>query len=197
MDLLLEPIEPFIPDWGSPDEWNSAYEKLESYLRAHEVDSHMHRAYLVTVILRRVSQSWKDRPLPAPLSSLAIQEALRMLKEWFTFIMNPPPETDHSFIAAQGRVAFFLCDGPQRWPYVFLADRRIPEEFKIAMHTGLILTDPEIEITSMTPRPIDLGLIPEIADGALDALNRRPLIKSMIGWLIFIAILIYLFRITR
>lgn len=197
MDLLLEPIELFAPTWGSPEEWNGAYEKLESYLRTHEVDSHLHRAHLITMILRRVNHRWQDQTPPAPISTLAIQETNGLLNEWFTRIMDLPAGTGTHFTAADARVALFLCDGPLRWPYAFLEPRQIPDDLKTDMRKSLMRAGPELQISNMVPRPIDLGLIPEIADDAMDALNRMPVIKALIGWLIFLSILTYLFWITR
>ena len=197
MDLLLEPIEPFIPIWGSPAEWNSAYQKLESYLRAHEVDSQFHRAHLITMILRHVSGRWKGQTPPAPLATLAIEEANRLINEWFVHIMDLPAGTSTSFTAADGRVALFLCDAPLRWPYAFLEPQHIPDELKTAMRKSLMKAGPELQISNMVPRSIDLGLFPEIADDAMDALNRMPIIKALIGWLIFLTVLTYLFWRTR
>jgi hypothetical protein len=197
VDLFLEPIEPFIPTWGTPEEWNSACEKLESYLRAHEIDSHLHRAHLITHILRSVSRRWQGQTPPAPLPTLVIEEANRLLNEWFLRIMDLPEGTAGNFTAADGRVALFLCDAPLRWPYAFLEPRRIPDDLKSAMRKSLMRAGPELQISNMVPRPIDLGLIPEFADDAMDALNRMPLIKALIGWLIFLAILTYLFWRTR
>ena len=197
MDLLLEPIEPFVPTWGSPEEWNSAYEKLESYLRAHEVDSHLHRASLITMILRRVSRRWQGQATTVPIATLAIEETNRLLNEWFTRIMDLPAETNTKFTAADGRVALFLCDGPLRWPYAFLEPRHIPDDLKAAMRRSLTRSGPELQISNMVPRPIDLGLFPEIADDAMDRLNRSPIIKAIVGWLIFLAFLTYLFWMTR
>ncbi|MCC7300696.1 MAG: hypothetical protein IT583_06430 [Verrucomicrobia bacterium] len=197
MDLLLEPIEAFVPTWGSPEEWNSAYDKLESYLRAHEVDSHLHRAYLNTMILRRVSRRWQNQTPETPLATLVIEEANLLLNEWFTLIMELPAGTSTNFTTADGRVALFLCDGPLRWPYAFLEPRQIPNDLKTAMSKSLMRAGPELQISNMVPRPIDLGLFPEIADDAMDVLNRRPVIKALIGWLIFLTILTYLFWMTR
>jgi hypothetical protein len=197
VDLLLEPIATFVPDWGSPEEWNSAYEKLESYLRAHEVDSHLHRAHLITMIMRRVSRRWQGQTPPAPLATLVIQEANDLLNEWFTLIMNLPAGADASFTASDGRVAMFLCDGSLRWPYAFLAPQNIPEELKTSMRRSLMRAGPELQISSMVPRPIDLGMIPAFADEAMDTLNRLPVIKALIGWLILLTFLTYLFWMTR
>jgi hypothetical protein len=197
MDLFLESLTPFAPSWGSPDGWNSAYEKLESYLRAHGVDSHFHRAHLITGILRNVDRRWENQPPAAPLATLAIDEANRLLNGWFVRIMALPEDADSSFTAADGRVALFLCDGPLRWPNAFLESRRIPVELQTAMRKSLMRAGPELQISSMVPRPIDLGMIPEFADDAMNVLNRMPIIKVLIGWLLFLAISTCLFWITR
>ena len=197
MDLFLEPIEPFVPTWGSPEEWNSAYEKLESYLRAHEVGSHMHRAHLITRILRQVSLNGEEKRATAPLATLVIQEANRQLNEWFVRIMDRPAGSADRNTVAEGRVALILCDAPSKWPYAFLNPHQTPDDLKEAMHHTLMRAGPELQISSMVPRPIDLGLLPEFADDAMDALNRMPIIKALIGWLIFLAILTFLFWRTR
>jgi hypothetical protein len=111
--------------------------------------------------------------------------------------MDLPAGTDTSFTAADGRVALFLCDGPLRWPYAFLATQQIPDDLKAAMRSSLMRAGPELQISNMVPRPIDLGLIPAFADDAMDRLNRSPVIKALIGWLIFLTILTYLFWMTR
>jgi len=197
MDLLLEPLKPFIPDGDRPDEWNSAYEKLESYLRAHEVDSHLHRSRLISMILERVHQRLREQLPEDSLPTLAIKEANALLDEWFTCIMDLPAGEKSRFTAADGRVALFLCDGPLRWPYAFLSPGTVPDDLKTAMHKSLLRAGPELQISSMVPRALDFGMIPEFADDTMEALNRRPLVKALIGWLLFLTLLTLLFRITR
>jgi hypothetical protein len=149
------------------------------------------------MILRRVSHRWQGQTPPEPLATLVIEETNRLLNEWFTRIMDLPAGTDTNFTAADGRVALFLCDGPLRWPYAFMATQQIPEELKTAMRSSLMRAGPELQISNMVPRPIDLGMIPAFADDAMDTLNRMPVIKAFIGWLIFLTILTYLFWMTR
>ncbi len=149
------------------------------------------------MILRRVSRRWQGQTTAAPLATLAIEETNRLLNEWFTRIIDLPAGADSSFTTADGRVALFLCDGPLRWPYAFLEPRNVPDDLKAAMRKSLMKAGPELQISNMVPRPIDLGLFPEIADDTMDALNRMPLIKTLIGWLLFLTILTYLFWMTR
>ena len=84
MDLPLDSIA--LPPWdpARADEWNEAYEKVENYLRACRVSSHLQRARLIALILQRVydrtqaDASAAGRPLP----ELAIVEARERIVEW-------------------------------------------------------------------------------------------------------------------
>jgi hypothetical protein len=78
-----------------------------------------------------------------------------------------------------------------------MATQQIPDDLKNAMRNSLMRAGPELQISNMVPRPIDLGMIPAFADDAMDTLNRMPVIKAFIGWLIFLTILTYLFWMTR
>ena len=73
----------------------------------------------------------------------------------------------------------------------------VEDDLKTAMRSSLMRAGPELQISNMVPRPIDLGLIPAFADDAMDTLNRMPVIKALFGWLIFLTILTYLFWMTR
>ena len=42
MDVPVDILTPFVPKWGSPDDWNEAYEKVENYLRARRINRHVH-----------------------------------------------------------------------------------------------------------------------------------------------------------
>jgi hypothetical protein len=197
MDLSMDSLTPFSPEWGEIDEWNDAYEKLENYLRAHGVESQLYRAQLITTILGRVNDREGGHPVTSPISALAIIETNLLLNEWFSIIMNQPVKMDGKYAKVDGRVALYLCNSSTRWPYAFLQTHHVPPEMAAAMRDGLMHTGPELQVSSMVPRPIDLGRLPSIADDAFTALHRAPLIKTLIGWAIFLGVLLYLFWYTR
>lgn len=193
----MDSLEAFAPAWGCVEDWNGAYEKTEDYLRAYGVDSHFHRARLVTLILRRVSERWRDGQTPAPLATLAVEETNRMLNAWFARLLDRPAGPADGFAGADARVALLLCDASTRWPYSFLEPGPIPDELKAAVQKGMIRAGPELQISSMVPRPIDLGLLPELTEDTLDVLNRWPVVKALLGALLFLALLGGLFWMTR
>lgn len=197
MDLSMDSVTPFSPEWGEVNEWNAAYEKLGNYLRAHGVQSHLHRAHLISRILQRVHVRGAAQLERNPIPTLAIEETNLMLNEWFSAITNQPMDEDLYQAKIDGRVALYLCDSSSRWPYTFLEKDRIPPEMAAAMQEGLSNTGPELQVSSMVPRPIDLGLIPTMADDAMGVLHRAPVIKTVVSLVFFLLILIYLFWTTR
>jgi len=195
MDVPTNTLKPFVPRWGTPDEWNEAYEKVENYLRACRINSRLHRAQLIYRILERVASR---SPLAdgTTLSRAAIRETQMMLDSWCQRLMQTGSKAT-AFSPVDGRVALLLCDGPDRWPDAFLADGELPADLVREMRASMLVAGPNLEISNMVPRPIDFGWFPEIAGDTLQRLERRPLLKAFFYWGIFVLVLAYLFYRTR
>ncbi len=195
MDVPSDTLKPFVPQWGTPDEWNEAYEKVENYLRACRINSRLHRAQLISRILKRVASRGAMAD-GTPLSTAAIRETQRMLDSWCQRLMQPHAQST-DFSPVDGRVGLLLCDGPDRWPDAFLADGELPSDLVREMRASMLVAGPNLQISNMVPRPIDFGWFPEIAGDTLEHLERRPLLKAFVLWFIFILVLAYVFYRTR
>jgi hypothetical protein len=90
-----------------------------------------------------------------------------------------------------------ICDGPQKWPYAFLDTKSIPDDFARAMRASSMEAGPDMRISSMVPRPIDLGAISEAAGETLETFEKWPILRTLVLWAIFLATLIAIFRATR
>jgi hypothetical protein len=135
-------------------------------------------------------------PALIPLATLAIEEARELVANWLANLL-PAGSGAHPFTLADGFLALYLCDGPMRWPAAFLNPQRAPPDFAETLRSRIVKTGPELEISNMVPRQIDLGLLPDLAESAFDTLDRFPLIKTLLVWALFIAGLIFLFWYTR
>ena len=197
MDLSTgDTLKPFVPKWGSPEEWNEAYEKVENYLRACRINSRLHRARLIHRILLRVSARGPAAG-SEPLSTLAIRETKNLMEEWFARLLPLPEGENGNFAHVDGRVALLLCDAPSRWPYAFLTTDDLPPDLTKAMRESMLVAGPNLEISNMVPREIDYGWFPEIAGGTIDSIGRRPLLQALVVWLIFLLLLAYVFYTTH
>ena len=194
-ELPIELPGAFRPTTGSMEAWNAAYVRVEDYLRAHRIHNRLHSSHLILKILERAAQHHAADPSLEP-TTLAAEETEAMMDQWFARVLGVR-ELPHDRIAVDGRVALLLCDGPQKWPYAFLEEEKMPDEFVAAMQTGALTAGPDMAVSSMVPRPIDLGPIPEAAGETLERFERLPILRTLFLWLLFAAALAGVFYATR
>ncbi|MGH7943983.1 MAG: hypothetical protein ACREH8_06565 [Opitutaceae bacterium] len=185
----------FRPRTGTMDEWNAAYVRVEDYLRAHRIHNRLHQSRLIQQILERAALRHEAKPGRSP-TVLAIEETESWMDLWFAGMLDQRGQP-HDRIAIDGRLALLLCDGPQRWPYAFLDERDVSREFEHAMRAGAIQAGPDMTVSSMVPRPIDLGLIPEAAGETIERIERWPVLQTLLLWAVFAAALGGIFYVTR
>ena len=185
----------FRPRTGGLDAWNAAYVRVEDYLRAHRIHNRLHQSRLILEILERASRRHAAQPGLDP-TTLAAEETEAMMDLWFAEVLDVRGQP-HDRIAIDGRVALLLSDGPQRWPYAFLDERNMPAEFAEAMRNSSIVAGPDMAISSMVPRPIDLGPFTEAAGETLERFEEWPILRTWLLWLVFAAALAGVFYLTR
>ncbi len=185
----------FRPTTGTMDQWNAAYVRVEDYLRAHRIHNRLHQSRLIQQVLERAARRHEANPATNP-TALAAEEIEALMDSWFADMLDERGQP-HERIAVDGRVALLLCDGPQKWPYAFLDEQSIPAEFAHAMRAGAIEAGPDMAVSSMVPRPIDLGPIPEAAGGTIETIEKWPILRTLLLWLLFAGVLAAIFYATR
>lgn len=191
----FETLGSFRPATGTMDEWNAAYVRVEDYLRAHRIHNRLHQSRLIQTILERAARRHEVDPSHSP-TELAAEETDAMMQRWFASVLDGPANLPER-VAAEGRLALLLCDGPQKWPYAFLEDRALPPELVASMRTGVVAAGPDMAVSSMVPRPIDLGPIPEAAGETMERMEEWPILRMLLLWTLFAACLAVIFKITR
>ena len=185
----------FRPRTGTMEAWNAAYVRTEDYLRAHRIHNRLHQSRLIQAVLESAARRHAENPALDP-TTLAGEETGRMMDEWFASVLDAK-ELPHERIATQGRVALLLCEGPQKWPYAFLDTHTIPGDFSTAMRASSIKAGPDMSVSSMVPREIDLGLITEAAGDTLEHIEKWPMLRLALLWTLFLGALLGIFFATR
>lgn len=185
----------FRPKTGTMEAWNAAYVRVEDYLRAHRIHNRLHQSRLIQTILERAARRHEANQALDP-TTLAADETARLMDEWFGDLLGEK-ELPHERLAVTGRVALLISDGPQKWPYAFLDTRTIPEDFARAVQASSIQAGPDLAVSSMVPREIDLGLISEAAGETLERIEKWPIVRTLLLWAIFVATLAGIFYVTR
>jgi hypothetical protein len=185
----------FRPKTGTMESWNAAYVRVEDYLRAHRIHNRLHQSRLIQKILERAARRHEARPALDP-TMVAAEETEALMDAWFSEVLDEPGQP-HERVAIDGRVSLMLCDGPERWPYAFLDENNIPPDFVQAMRSSHLEAGPDLAVSSMVPRPIDLGPITGAAGETLERIEKAPLLRTLFLWLLFGGALAGIFYMTR
>jgi hypothetical protein len=185
----------FAPATGTEKEWNEAYARLADYFRSYRLHNRIRRTQLILTTLRLASEAHKKDPKRLPTEH-AIEQARHLMKEWLGEIYEDLQMTDTQ-IEATGRLGFFLSGGPDRWPHFFLDKNTMPQDMAEAMRSSVRESGPGLQISKMTPRAIDLGLMSEVAEEGLDRFGRHPVIRYSVLVLLIGTVLGYLYKLLQ
>jgi hypothetical protein len=175
--------------------WNAAYVRVEDYLRAHRIHNRLHQSRLIQSVLERAARRHAQNPALDP-TTLAAEECEILMAAWFREVLGNKDLPDDR-VAVTGRVALLLSEGPEKWPYAFLQREKVPEDFSQAMRTSSMEAGPDMSVSNMVPRPIDLGAFSEVAGETLEQIEKTPVLGTLLLWAFFIAALAAIFYTTR
>ena len=195
MDLSLESLSTFRPPTGTLEQWNAAYVRVEDYLRAHRIHNRLHQSRVIQNVLERAAKRHAQNPALDP-TTLAAEECEALMASWFKDVLANKELPDDR-VPVTGRVALLISDGTQKWPYAFLQRENIPEDFSRAMRDSSMEAGPDMSVSNMVPRPIDLGTISEAAGETLEQIEKTPVLGTLLLWALFIAALASIFYMTR
>lgn len=195
MELSLESLDSFRPRTGTLEQWNAAYVRVEDYLRAHRIHNRLHQSRLIQRVLIAAARLHEQDPTLEP-ATLAIEVTDRLMDDWFGKLLDKH-DLPHNRIVSEGRVALLLADGMHRWPYAFLENDDVPAEFHQAVRQGSIQAGPDLAVSSMVPRDIDLGAITEAAGETFEQIEKLPMLRMLLLWVVFAGVLTTLFLATR
>lgn len=185
----------FAPKTGTEEEWNEAYARLADYFRSYRLHNRIRRTQLILTTLGLASEEHAKDPSRSPTQH-AINQARRMMKEWLEEIYVDIPMTDTQ-IEGTGRLGFFLSGGPDRWPHFFLDKETLPHDMAEAMRNSVRESGPGLQVSKMTPRDIDLGLISNVAEEGLDRFGRHPVVRYSVLIVLIGVVLGYLYTLLQ
>ncbi len=195
MEPPLDTLNAFRPRTGTPDQWNAAFIRVEDYLRAHRVHNRLQQITILERVIARAAARHAQNPTLDP-TTLAAEEIDRMMDEWFGELLGDK-NLPHERIAVEGRVALLLTEGVERWPYAFLDEKQVPPDFAEEMRRRSIQAGPDMTVTSMVPRAIELGALTEVAGQTFEQIEKWPILRVILLWAIFISALGLVFYATR
>ena len=172
-----------------------ARERLEHFLRAHRV-ARAQRERLMPALLAAAAERHAHAP-ESTRAACAIDEATLAIDAWIERIVDDEASESPARHAAHGIAALHLADVPGRWPEAFLAPGEPPAELADALQTAYLEAGPHVALSSMVPRKIELGVVSEVADRTWATFDKWPVLRGLVLWLLFGALLVAAFWLVR
>lgn len=119
-----------------------------------------------------------------------------MMRDWLSEIYKGMELTD-SQIEGSGRLGFHLCDGPGRWPHFFIDRENLPPDMTEAMRSAVRTSGPRLQVSKMTPRPIDLGLFDDLDEADANERSRFALLRYVVLLGFVVGVLWFVYDLTK
>ena len=160
--------------------WNQAHERLRRYLKTFALAD---RVLLERLALRLLDQARELRradPGPPP-TTITLRHAQAELARWLAASLTGEPNPSPQALTS-GTVALLLSRVAQEQPGAFLGGELPPETRESLRHT-LVVTGPDLTISSMTPRHLDYGPLLDLARQTWHRWDTRTFLTAILFWL--------------
>ena len=155
--------------------WDEAFLRVESYLRAHHLESRVLLNQFATEII--VEARGRE---PAPRGGEAVACAMAVtyarIEAWFARVAkagNSANERDRS----HGRLALVIANLPGHWSNFFLSEETVPSELAAAMASFQFQPGPELRFSNMPTAPLEFGF-EETGDPRAAMQGIWPLVRA-------------------
>lgn len=169
------------PSTGPADPaWDEAFLRVQSYLRAYGLESPV----LLNQATSSLIEEARTRPVPEQTEpvGLAMEVARSRISAWFAQA-GLPVGSEGEQMHVQGRLALIVADLPGRWANHFLSPDPVPAELSAAMSSLRVLPAPEMRPTSMSPEPLEFGIM-EPGDSRLPSRRLWVPVRVAASWLV-------------
>lgn len=168
------------PAENERDAWNEAYDRLMDFLRTFELGDHARTSELALNLLRRAQEARQHDGNLEP-TTVTLAEAQKSLTEWLAANLDQADKSP-SHVLPAGYVALLLSRVYDTAPGSFLAGP-LPEELRQALHETLLVTGPDLTVSSMTPRHLDYGPMLTVAKQTWHRWDAREFFIALLFWI--------------
>lgn len=170
---------PSDPTTGEQAAWNQAHDRLLDFLNTFDLGDHAQVSRLTLKLLALARERHRQDPSLAPVS-LVMTQTQKLAEEWFSSNLELSSQ-QASQLLASGYVALILSRAFRTAPETFLTSP-LPEKIRESMRQTLVITGPDLKISSMTPRHIDYGPMLDLARKTWHRWNAREIGIALLFW---------------
>lgn len=178
------------------EEWDAAYQRVESYLHALQIRNRPALNRLVQRILEASLERIQNGEQGSP-AEVAGKEMIHALAGWFRQVLELGDNESDDDVLLRGRMALIMSSLPPERQALILADDVHDQDFLSELRRAYQLSGPNFERVTMKARPLDLSAPARVADQALRGLDRRPRMRFILVWLLVLGLFGFIFYNTR
>jgi hypothetical protein len=176
----MAPVNKPSPTYSRAEVWNEAYDRLESFLKSFELGDHAYVSKLALELIQQAKEKHSAEPSHDP-TTVTLELAQKRLADWLTTNLEQPKAASQSHILATGYIAILLSQVYRTAPTSLLASP-LPEELRHALRETLLVTGPDLNVSSMTPRHLDYGPMLQFARQTWHRWNAKEFFVALIFW---------------
>ena len=159
--------------------WNQAYDRLVNFLGTFELGDHARVSQLALNLFRQAQDLHRQDPSRDP-TTLTLSQAQKNLAEWLATNLAEENKSP-SHVLPIGYIAVLLSRVNRSAPHTFLASP-LPEELRQALRETLLVTGPDLNVSSMTPRHLDFGPMLQFAKQTWHRWDTKELLIALLFW---------------
>jgi hypothetical protein len=160
--------------------WNQAYERLRHFLETFGLGDKIQVATLTLRLLGQAREIHRADPSADP-TTVTLQHAQTELNRWLATNLDEK-DSSSSQLLASGYIALLLSRLSEHHPEAFLA-APLPEEMRKSLQQTLVITGPDLTVSSMTPRHLDYGPMLGLARQTWHRWDAKSFAMAILFWL--------------
>jgi hypothetical protein len=160
--------------------WNQAHDRLRDFLSTFALGDHAQVSRLTLLLLDQAREQLRQDSSSVPVS-VVMARAQELAKKWLSSNLQIRDQSA-SQIVASGYVAMLLSRTYRSAPDTFLTSVP-PEKITESMRRTLLVTGPDLKISSMTPRDLDYGPMLDLARNTWHRWNAREVGFAVLFWI--------------
>ena len=159
--------------------WNQAHDRLQNFFNTFALGDRSQVSRLTLKILDQAREiSRQDNSRDPNILVMALTHGL--LAEWLEINLECEGRSPQQ-IFASGYLAMFLSKTFRTAPQAFLV-APLPDDLRRAIREVMVVTGPDLDISSMTSRPVDYGPMRDLANNTWHQWNSRSIFIAALCW---------------
>jgi hypothetical protein len=159
--------------------WNEAHDRLLNFLNTFALADHAYVSKLAVDLLNQARELHRENPSRDPTTQ-TMEQAQKRLADWLAANLGEEDRSP-SHILATGTIALLLSQVYRTAPTSFLASP-LPEELRRALRETLLVTGPDLNVSSMTPRHLDYGPLLHLARQTWQRWDTKEIAIALLFW---------------